>query len=123
MKINSLNIEVDVYCQWIDECERLEASKRLAATGNGLGLIKSEEMTGSKKKNDKKENLSELSEDVEDNSEHEVEKEEEKVSEKSETEEEVARPVKRGPKFGGAARKPQPPKHKYLEPTGKMTDK
>jgi len=28
VKINSLMIEVDIYCQWIDECQRLEAAKR-----------------------------------------------------------------------------------------------
>jgi transcription elongation factor Elf1 len=48
VRINSLQIEVDVYCQWIDECERLEAAKRVQEMGNGLGLIKAENMVTGK---------------------------------------------------------------------------
>jgi transcription elongation factor Elf1 len=39
VRINQLTLEVDVFCQWIDECERLETIKRKHETGQGLGLV------------------------------------------------------------------------------------
>jgi transcription elongation factor Elf1 len=45
VKINPLQIAVDVYCQWIDECERLAQAKRKQEAGHGLGLVKNEQMT------------------------------------------------------------------------------
>ena len=59
VKINSLQIEVDVYCKWIDECQRLEDAKR--SKDGGLGLVSNEEMGArpGKKREEKKESDSE----------------------------------------------------------------
>jgi hypothetical protein len=124
-----LQIEVDVYCQWIDECERMEQAKRKQEAGHGLGLIRDQQMAGattSAGQRSKEERKRPTSDSEDEDSYQSINEENEEVSEDSESEEEeeeVARPVKRGPAFGNAAaKKPQPPKHKYLEPTGRITE-
>ena len=71
-----------------------------------------------KRKEDRKESDSDDIDSLSDNPE-----DEEEVASEEEESEKVARPVKKGPAFGAAASKRLPlKKHKYLEPTGRMTD-
>ena len=119
-------IEVDVFCQWVDECERLEAAKRQKEQGTGLGLLNQETMTapGAHKRKEKSRRRDDGSDEEDESEDKESDNPEEKdeVSEESEEEEEIARPVKKGPAFGAAAKKTSQPKHKYLEPTGRITE-